>query len=77
MELSSQRLAALFVTPYKNYNLTYIINQKFYAPTQTIASSLYDHIPCTGGAEPLFKEEMGLQAKASDGLGSFPDPPSL
>lgn len=36
-----------------------------------------DHIPCTGGAESLRQEEMGLQARGLDGLGSLPDPPSL
>lgn len=28
-----------------------------------MALSLYDHIPCTGGAEPLFKEEMGFKQR--------------
>lgn len=77
MELSSQSWAALVLTPYKNHNLAYILNWELYAHIQAIAWQLCDHIPCTGGAESLFKEEMGLQAKASDGLGSFPDPPSL
>lgn len=37
MELSSQSLAALALIPYKNYNLTYMLNREFYTPIQTIA----------------------------------------